>query len=82
MNDDGPIRVLLGNFPIADTISIPVDILRAADAEIGVERARRLRVAEEMQATAATEAARKPGWFARCFSIFRRGEANGCLRAK
>ena len=69
MSDDGPIRVCLGSYPIADAVTIPAEILRAADEEITRERERRGRAAE--RAAAEREASAK-GWRGWLRSLWRR----------
>jgi hypothetical protein len=74
MNDDGPIRVLVGHYENgSDTdLVIPAEVLRAADAEIATERERRRREAAEARATAeAAAAAARKSWFGRLRAIFR-----------
>jgi hypothetical protein len=64
-----PIRVFLGVFPIKNAVTIPAEVLRAADAEIEAERARRHKVAEEAQAATDAAAARKT-WRGRLRAMF------------
>ena len=56
MNDDGPIRVLVGSYPVARDVTISAAELQHANDEIDRERARRRRVAEEAQAAAQARA--------------------------
>lgn len=69
MSDDGPIRVLVGVYPIARDVLISAIDLQRASAEIDAERARRRRAAEAEQAAAKAAAARKT-WRSRLRAMF------------
>ena len=72
MTDDGPIKVFVCSYEGGSPydLTIPVAVLRRADAAIAAERERRRQEAVEA-AEAAKAAARPQGW-ARLRAIFRR----------
>jgi hypothetical protein len=73
MTDEGPIKALLGVFPVADAVTIPAEVLARASDEIDRERSRRAEAAA-VAAQAAAEAARKRGgWLQRLRAWMGRG---------